>query len=377
MPKAQTPETEKFTKATPENTNQVKPGSPEALNADHPGKDASFGMGAFDAGAGKSGSGSERAEQARADADKNLSDLFDKAFGKEEAPVEAAPEAQETPEAESEQSEQPATDVPADSSEDPRIKRARAALERSGFTSEEIDAMSEDTVLSRGLKRADTISHDEDAYRRLSELEKRLSEPESKTDSEPEKAEERPVEIRERLSSLIDTLGEEAVADVEAILTPMQTELAELRQLASEIRSERQSEGMGLMEQKRQELGERFPEFNDDQAFQRVVSRMTRLKDEPEYRPQAGEAKADAAARLMEDAARSLRMKESVPASPEAKAVNRETALKKKAGTLPVSGHTSTSPSKPMSHEQRSDVVLNALLDGKSEDQARQMAWGS
>jgi len=367
----------KMTVATLENTGQAKPGPTQVIGSgrkEGPKDAPSAGPGAFAPTAGPLGSNDEKAQQARIDADANLTALFDKTFG--EAPAEAAPKAPETPVADSAPAEQPAAVDNASSSEDPRMNRARTALERSGFTSDEIATMTPEDTLSRGLRRADALSNDDDVYRRLNELDKRTQNSEQPADS-PAKAEEQPVSLRQKLDGLVDSLGEEGVADVEAVIAPMQAELKELRELAAEIRNDRQKQGMGLMEQRRQDLGDRFPEIKDDQKFGRVASRMSALSKDEAYRPQAGESNADAAGRLMEDAVLSLRFAEVAGMTPEQVASHHETALKKTAGVPTTSAQTSPDPvERELSHEDRTDIGLNALLDGRSPDEARQLAWG-
>ncbi len=384
MPRTKDPVSGKFLKmtpATPENTGQAKPGHTKVIGSDNK-NGPSMNPAGFAPTAGPMGSDTPQADQARVDADKHLSDLFDKTFGV--APEMAAPgvPAPEAPEpittTESVSTDQPVAETKdTDSSEDPRMQRAKTALERSGFTSEEIAALSPEDALSRGLKRADTFSTDDDVYRRLNELEKNPKQTSAEADS-PAQPAEQPVSLHERLEKLVEPLGEEAVADVEAVLAPMQAELKELRELAQEIRTERQSEGMGLMEQKRQELGERIPGLKDDQEFSRVIARMSRLSKDPEYQRQAGESKADAATRLMEDSALSLRMRQVPVQTEEQRVATRETALKRTAGTPAGSGQTTPATEEtPRTHEERVDAGLNALFDGKTPEEARQIAWGS
>lgn len=370
---------------------------------------------AFDAGAALSeGAQTREAAEARSDADNVLRDLFKKFDGNPEAvgtgsdgtgvavsgndapsangqPLGAfdpnaalAPETEQAQPVETESTDaelllepiiMPGSD-PADAGtplsgtpdtlQDPSLSpnaedQARHALLRSGFLPSEVDAMSADDLVSRGMQRHEALARDDDAHRRL-RIGEAPAPASAAAPSEPAEAGVPGGEVRAMLEPLLEPLGEEGVAAVEklfgSLVTPLKEELAGLKEISRQASQQRIE---GLIADSRKGWAERFPQLQQGKVAGVVRQRMQALvKDPSAMNP--GLSDQENSDRIMLSACLSLGLQDKN--TPRRQASTQETRRRKTRGTQPVTRTKTDSREDPMSHEERQTGILSKLFSG-------------
>lgn len=199
---------------------------------------------------------------------------------------EEAPEAAEdTPAAEEEVQHDPDEETEPEVDDD-ALRRATAALLRSGFDQEEISKMPVERRLERGLRRAEILARDDDAHRRVREaLEpgpKETAPKSAEPASKPEQAGVPAVDYEAVVAPFaeqygLDEDGKKALAGAFAQAVGPLAE--DVRSLKSARQSEVEREVEALVSSARSEVAKEFPAVKDDSTFTKVVEEMVLLQN--------------------------------------------------------------------------------------------------
>jgi hypothetical protein len=258
------------------------------------------------------------------------------------------PQEEDTPSDQEEDREQP---EPIKSDE---IEKALAALRRDGLPPKVIEQMTNQEVLDLGLKRSKVQADTDNAYRELQELKKTGEDTaESDQESEPSEPTDQPMSanLKEAVKPFQDLFGEDGAKALEgyqkAVLMPMINKLDHVIQVI----------GQYTAKEARRELGDKYPQLGDDQAYSKVEERMGKLLKSGAY-SSAHELMADAARLEFADDQRDA-----------AKAYRDKVGQMRENGQM--SSQSKQSAPASLSQEDREDLVLDLLEGGGSKDEAR------
>jgi len=283
----------------------------------------------------------------------------------EEAPKEAPdeePEPEEQPDGDSADGEAPESPERADAEGD--LERALSALRRDGLSKALLDNLSDEQILELGLKRAKVQSDTDAAYRELQELRKKESAREGTEESgasehtvEPTSDQPSPLDF----SSAVEPFAEEFGADagtalrgaLERVASPLVQQIEGLRQMLLPV----------MLEKTRTELGERFPGLSDNDAWSKVTDKAARF-----WRGGGYESEADA----WDDAARAVLGRPEDRRDSDRRERARQESRARSSGQF--NGNVpKTRRERPLTKDQRTDAILDAVLDGRV-DEARRVA---
>ena len=209
------------------------------------------------------------------------------------APVRAQ---RQEPEGEDPMGDEPAAIAPLateDRPDDNAYRLAAAALRRDGWSTEDIAYLPRERVVAIGAEKRVKVQADTDsAFEELTKLRGQQGAARENETRRGENEAEAPAGVD--VEAVADSLGisEDAVrALVETIRAPLLQEVSSIRATLGEGTKERKRAELLAA---RSELRERFPEFLDDSAMPRVLSRMDKL--------QASGAQHGSTRELLEDA---------------------------------------------------------------------------
>lgn len=245
-----------------------------------------------------------------------------------------APEATQT-----EETEEPAKPKVDDEAK----RRAVAALLRSGFDQAEIDAMPVERLLERGLKRHEILARDDDAHRRVRDLEASPKETRAKslepTAHKPESEGVPKIDFVAAVKPFaeqygLDDGGNRAFAGAfEATVGPL---AAELHALKSERQAEANQKLLEALTTAQSEMSGKYPALTDAATFAEVVGAMDALETQPRFQKIADPT--ERARSLMQAAAASLGLQQAeAPATtdPAPKTTRTVRVVKQETGTSP------------------------------------------
>jgi len=240
---------------------------------------------------------------------------------------------------------------------------ARHALLRSGFLPSEVDAMDEDTLISRGMSRHEVLARDDDAHRRLRTGEPMEAAPQPPSPAEPAEAGVPAVDPMDALlEPLLEPVGEEGVAAVKKLLSVRETKLME-RIEALEGRDEQRTRTRidELVATSRKGWVERFPQLQGGKVAGLVQRRMGLLVKDPAFQ-MPGASDQERSDRIMLSACLSLGLQDS--GASRRRATQQETRRRKTAGTQPTKRVQKDAGEDPITSDQRSDGILEKLFSG-------------
>lgn len=275
----------------------------------------------------------------------------------EEGGTEAEAEAEAAP-AEAEQSGDDTTDpdqeqpTPANGED---LERSLAALRRDGLPQDVISKMTNEDIISLGLKRMKVQGDVDDAYRQLQELKAaKETAPESDTAEEQTPAVAPVANLNEAVQPFADIFGEDAAEALKGVQN------AALQPLIDMVKTTQNMVEGVLMDSSRTALADQYPQLSTDASFQKVRTRMESLIKTGDY------SDVDA---LMADAARIEFSDEAAVASRE---LNTRRQRQKAEGQLTPTDKAAT-PAKAMSVEEREVALLEALEDGMKLSEAQRL----
>lgn len=267
----------------------------------------------------------------------------------DEEPQEAAEAGGET--------EQPDVDEEA-------YRLAAARLRRDGFTTEDIALLPAERVLSLGSHRAKVQADVDDAFDRLTKLERTPPGERTGSKNDAEAAREKD-SVLTRAQALADDLGldDEGVERLAGLVEDAHGPLLErLEAQGAALKAITERTLRAEAEAARQDLKERFPQVRDASSpeFKRVLQRMNRLQTSGGYQ---------SARELMEDAVLMEFREEIRGQASEAKKASR----KARANGQVVNPRTqprAKQSSKPKTESEIEDAVLKELLSADDDNYA-------
>lgn len=237
-------------------------------------------------------------------------------------------------------------------------QKARVSLLRSGFKRAEIDAMSAEDVLARGLERADVISSNADLVRRMHELEGKVTGTSTET---PEPVAETAPALLDQLKPFIEAIeDEDAVKPLVDVITGLDSRLSVYEKRAAEAVQHSEEQ---LFLATRDRLVEQFHELSDDSRLPAVRARMELLAQDEAWLTDTRSTQ-DKFDDAMSSALRSLNYAETRNGAEPRASVDH----------LKVSG-TATSPTtsedtpQPATKTDRMRQAFDMLADGKAAEE--------
>jgi hypothetical protein len=248
-------------------------------------------------------------------------------------------------------------------------EKARKALELDGWGDDDFEGISEERIVSLGKKAAERQA------RISQELEAKAKQAKSKTgeageeegssarvaNAEPDSQDD---DLISTLKPIKDLLGEEAYSALAAALKKVQASGHEkVTRIEQRLNSVAEREAMDAATQAREQVGKQYPDLQDDEVWDEIVEDMSQLAQIP------GRFKDMPS--LIEAACRLRNLEPAKQASPT-KAKSPAIQAAKQNGV--AQARSIQAPAKALSNEDREDLALKALFEGKGRNAAR-AAW--